>query len=149
MRWFAIILTSLMFSLTARAEMIGAQADTELCQAAVTDSALPARVDDLMEADRFTFSDVTQMLAIQCQGGSMLEVMLEERQAENLEFAVIDLGLDLHQPLATAAGRLSLVEWLNHQADSHHNAEVRDFARAYLKRFRDEEFNPNLLVSAQ
>lgn len=148
MRWFAPLL--LLMTLPAQAELLDTTTDRAICQAAVTDSALPNRINDLMEEGRFRFDDTGELLSLQCEGRSLIQAMLEEQQAENLEYAVIDLGVDLNQPMIrTDAGARSLVDWLDHQAKHHRDGSVREFAAYYLKRFRDESYNPNLLVSVQ
>lgn len=149
MRWFAPLL--LLIVAPVQAALIDASTDQALCEAAVTDSALPMKIDDLMENGQFRFRDVGGLLSLECAGGrTLLRAMLEERQAENLEYAVIDLGLDLEEPvIAGNSGPVSLAQWLERQASEHSDDQVREFAAAYLKRFRDETYNPNLLVSAQ
>lgn len=148
MRWFAPLL--LLMTAPVQAALIDASTDQTLCQAAVTESALPNRINDLMDSGRFDFADAGPLLSLECGDRTLLQAMVEERKAENLEYAVIDLGLDLNAPVIRADGATqSLVEWLDRQADSHANAEVRAFAASYLERFRDESYNPNLLVSAQ
>lgn len=149
MRWFAPLL--LLVLSPVHAGVVDASTDRALCQAAVTDSALPMKLNDLIENGKFDFDDARVLLSLDCGGRSLLQAMVEERQAENLVYAVIDLGVDLDEPLVTAGdgSRLSLAQWLERQAAEHGDAGVRDFAASYLERFRDESFNPNLIVSAQ
>lgn len=146
MRWLPVLV--LFLSGPAWAGPTEHEKNLMLCHAAVMESALPEAVDELLEANRFRFDDAADMLALDCNGRTLLRAMVEERQAENLEYAVIDLGLPLDTPLALPEGRQSLIEWLDRQAGGHDNPAVRDFAGAYLRRFQDESFNPNLLVSA-
>lgn len=149
MRWFAPLL--LLVLNPVHAGVVDASTDRALCQAAVTDSALPVELNDLIENGEFDFDDARGLLSLDCGGRSLLQAMLEEQQAENLEYAVIDLGVGINEPVVTTedGSRLSVVQWLERQAAQHDNAEVRDFAASYLARFRDESFNPNLIVSAQ
>lgn len=147
MRWFLALV--LFLPGLAAGGPTDYEKDRMLCHAAVMESALPEAVDTLLESGQFQFDDVGDILALDCDGRTLLRAMLEERQAENLEYAVIDLGLPLDAPLALPEGDTTLIDWLGRVAEDHDDAAVRTFARAYLRRFQDESFNPNLLVSAR
>lgn len=121
-----------------------------LCDAATQESAMPAQLDALLEGGLVEFSQVADVLTLRCEDDKpMLELLVEQRQAENLEYLVIDMGLDIEQPLSVSAERsVSLNDYLAEQARSGNEA-VREFAREYLELFADKDFNPALWVSVQ
>jgi hypothetical protein len=145
MRWMSVVV--LLLPLTAAAELVDRATDRQLCQAALLDSALPETVNTLFQEQRMNFADAPALLELDCSGRTLLRTLLDERQAENLAYVVIDLGVSLDTRIDTGAGTMSLSAWLKHQGDKHENPEVREFARTYRDRFRDASFNPNLLVS--
>ena len=73
--------------------------------------------------------------------------MVLARQAENLEYAVIDMGLSLSETRVELNGKtLVLAEAMKVLAEQG-DAETRRFVDAYLSDLADEDFNPNLLLS--
>ena len=145
----SMLFLALMMPLLAGAGVVDNRTDQHLCQAARMDSGLPDLVNRLLQDNRMAFSDAPDLLELQCGERSLMRVLLEERRAENLEYVVIDLGVSLDQPLATASGEITLRSWLERQSRNHGDDRVREFAGSYLERFQDASFNPNLLVSAQ
>ena len=88
------------------------------------------------------------MLFLSYQDDSrVLEKMVQTRQAENLEYAVIDLGLNLTASRVALHGQTlplkEALQRLGEQGDS----DVQDFVQSYLSDLSDEDFNPNLRVS--
>ena len=138
----------LLLPLAAAAELVDKNTDRQLCQAAQLDSGLPATVNTLLQEERMEFADAPRLLEMDCNGRTLLRTLVDERQAENLEYAVIDLGVSPDTRIDTQAGTMTLSAWLKHQGQEHDNPRVREFARTYRDRFRDASFNPNLLVSA-
>lgn len=147
MRW--ILVFALMMPLLVRGGVVDTRTDQRLCQAARMNSGLPNLVNQLFQQDRMEFSDAPAMLELQCGQRSLMRILLEQRRAENLEYAVIDLGVSLDQPLKTDHGEMTLRDWLAYQSRENGDARVREFAESYLRRFQNASFNPNLLVSAQ
>ncbi len=139
----------LLLPLAAAAELVDKNTDRQLCQAAQLDSGLPATVNTLLQEERMEFADAPRLLEMDCNGRTLLRTLVDERQAENLEYAVIDLGVSPDTRIDTQVGTMTLSAWLKHQGQEHDNPRVREFARTYRDRFRDASFNPNLLVSAQ
>jgi hypothetical protein len=119
-----------------------------LCLAASQESAFGALVDDLIESDELAMTSGEQVLSLSCQDGStVLEKMVLTRQAENLEYAVIDLGLNLTASQVALHGQtLPLKEALQRLGEQGDSA-VQDFVQSYLSDLADEDFNPNLRVS--
>ena len=77
----------------------------------------------------------------------MLEKMVLARQAENLEYAVIDLGLNLSASQVALHGQtLPLKEALRRLGEQG-DSDVQDFVQSYLSDLADEDFNPNLRIS--
>lgn len=120
-----------------------------LCGAAAQDSALGPQFEVLLERGLLSYADVPQVLNMPCTGeASLMQVLVSGRHAENLEYVVIDLGLDPEQPLLRRGDELlSLHEFLRRTTTDGEPA-VRRFASDYLRDFRDAEFNPNLVLSA-
>ena len=147
MRWISVVV--LLLPLVATAELVDKSTDRQLCRAALLDSGLPETVNTLIQDKRMDFADAPDLLELDCNGRSLLRTLVDERQAENLEYVVIDLGVSPDTRIATQAGTMTLSAWLKHQGQEHENPKVREFARTYRDRFRDSSFNPNLLVSAQ
>lgn len=119
-----------------------------LCQAAALESAFGALVDDLIESGELALTSGEEVLSLSCHDGrSVLEKMVQARQAENLEYAVIDLGLNLSASQVALQGQTlplkEALQRLGEQGDS----DVQDFVQSYLSDLADEEFNPNLRVS--
>ncbi|MEQ3723763.1 hypothetical protein [Alcanivorax sp.] len=146
MRLFAIILT-LSAMLPAQAQL-NPGVEGRLCQAASQDSAFGVLVDQMIETGEVQMTAGESLLSVTCQdGGSVLSHMVKGRQAENLEYAVIDLGLSLSVSRVSLNGQtVSLGEALARLgADS--DTATRDFVDSYLDDLADEDFNPNLRVS--
>ena len=133
----------------------GARADVHpvlsraLCLAAAQDSALGPQFEVLLDRGLLDYADVPQVLRMPCEGGrNLMQVIVGGLHAENLEYVVIDLGLDPDAPLLDMAGdRLTLQQFLQRIVAEGEPAMQR-FASEYLRDFRDAEFNPNLVLSA-
>tara|TARA_B100000676_G_scaffold307704_2_gene366797 strand:+ start:3272 stop:3718 length:447 start_codon:yes stop_codon:yes gene_type:complete len=142
-------LSVLLFVLALPAQaQINAGMSERLCQAASQESAFGALVDDLIETGELAQTSGEEVLSLACQDGrSVLEKMVVTRQAENLEYAVIDLGLNLNASRVLLHGQTlplkDALRRLGEQGDS----EVADFVQGYLNDLADEDFNPNLRVS--
>ncbi len=94
MRYLSFVLFAVL-ALPAHAQISSGMSE-RLCLAASQESAFGALVDDLIESDELALTSGEQVLSLSCQdGSSVLEKMVLARQAENLEYAVIDLGLNL------------------------------------------------------
>ena len=117
----------------------------ELCLAGSREGELAAVLEDKLLSEEGVRLSGAEVLTRDCGGQSLLEVLLETQQAENLEYAVIDMGVDIHAPLVREErGLLTLAQYLMQQAAIGRSPEVRAFALEYMKNFRDAEFNPNL-----
>ncbi|PHR68418.1 hypothetical protein [Alcanivorax sp.] len=146
MRFFAIVLT-LSVMLPAQAQLNPA-VEGRLCQAASQDSAFGALVDQLIESGDVQMTAGESLLSIHCPDGqTVLSHMVKGRQAENLEYAVIDMGLSLSASRVSLNGQtVSLGDALTRLgADS--DTATRNFVDSYLDDLADEDFNPNLRVS--
>ena len=138
--------------LLACASMSQAQVDQsvagQLCHAAGQDSALGGLVDSLIEADKFSLASGEELLSLQCgDGETVLSRMVMTRQAENLEYAVIDMGLSLSGTTVNLDGQpLSLGEAMARLGERG-SVDTREFVNAYLDDLADEDFNPNLRLS--
>ena len=85
------------------------------------------------------------LLNLKCGKVSLIQKLINDSRAENLEFAVIDLGVDVNSPLVPVeAGELSVVQYLMQQAVMAPSDEARQFAMEYMHDFRSVDFNPNL-----
>lgn len=124
---------------------IGGAEREALCQAAVSDGELELVVDALVETSKLSYQQAPELLRVQCGDQSLLQQLVNQRQAENFEFVVIDLGIDVHSPMVAAeAGQLSLMQYLMQQSIQAPSAEARQFALEYLQDLRNVDFNPNL-----
>ncbi|MCC1497929.1 hypothetical protein [Alcanivorax sp. 1008] len=131
--------------LVAQAAPVSADDGRELCQAAAQDGALEVMVDNLMASGRFDYDMAPELLTLDCGGVTLIQSLINQAGAENLEFAVIDLGIDVNDPLVPVeAGALSVVQYLMQQAVLAPNPEARQFAMEYMQDFRSVDFNPNL-----
>lgn len=123
--------------------------ETALCDAALQESAMPAQYDALLEGGLLDYDQVEQVITLRCDDQrSMLELLVEERQAENLEYLVVDMGLDIDRPLTIGDRQVSLNEYLTEQQGST-SASVSEFASEYLELFADADFNPGLWLTMQ
>lgn len=145
----ALFFTSffMLFSLTGYAQSNSAF-DESLCLAAVEESAFGSLVDELIENGSLAQTSGESLLSTQCANGqSVLSRMVMHRQSENLEYAVIDLGLSLSESHVLLAGQKmplrNALELLAEQGDT----QVRAFVQESLLDLDDEDFNPNLRVS--
>jgi hypothetical protein len=148
MRAFALIplVSALILSpLSAQAGSLSASDARALCRAAVSEGALEVAVDGLMTAGRFGYDQAGALLVTDCKGTTLLQQMINHVQAENLEFAVIDLGVDVNKPLVPVeAGELTVVQYLMQQAILAPSEAAREFAMEYMQDLRSVDFNPNL-----
>lgn len=138
--------------LLACASMSQAQVDQsvagQLCHAAGQDSALGGLVDSLIEADKFSLASGEELLSLQCgDGETVLSRMVMTRQAENLEYAVIDMGLSLSASQVALNGETMVLSDAMQALAAKADAETRDFVEGYLTDLADEDFNPNLMLS--
>lgn len=122
--------------------------ESRLCQAASKDSAFGALVDQLIETGEVQMTAGESLLSISCQDGqTVLSHMIQGRQAENLEYAVIDMGLSLSASRVRLNGQtLSLGDALSRLGAGSDTA-TQNFVESYLDDLADEDFNPNLRVS--
>ena len=147
MRNLVLVLAALL-ALPVHAAQISPSTADRLCAAAARDSAFGVVMDELIESGELALTAGEDVLSLSCTGGSsVLGIMVTDLQAENLEYAVIDLGLSLTQSRVNLAGQtLTLKEALS-QLAAQGGAETRDFVQSYLNDLTDEDFNPNLRVS--
>ena len=143
LRFASILMAGTLLAMSAQAQS-GADQQA-LCQAAGTDGALETAVDRLMEQGRFSYGMAPALLTLDCDGTTLIQKLINEGRAENLEFAVIDLGIDVNRPLVPVeAGELSVVQYLMQQAVLAPSAEAREFSLEYMHDLRSVDFNPNL-----
>lgn len=129
----------------AQASQLSSTDGAALCQASSASGALELTVDELMAAGRFDYSMAAELLTLDCNGVTLIQQMIDQAQAENLEFAVIDLGINVNRPLVPVeAGKLSVVQYLMQQAVMASSDEARQFSLEYMDNFRSLDFNPNL-----
>lgn len=143
MRWtalFAMLITSMAWGGSAGV------AD-RLCAAALVEGRLAAEIEQLAESGRYPFQRAEDLLTLPCHGQqTLLSVLVHATQAENLEYAVIDMGANVDLPLIQQeGGKLTLVQYLLQQAGLAGSPEVRAFAMDYMRELRDVDFNPNLI----
>lgn len=120
----------------------------QLCQAAGEDSAFGVLVDDFIESDQLAVSGGEELLSLQCgQGQTVLSRMVLTRQAENLEYAVIDMGLNLSSTQVQLNGKTLVLSDAMKALALNADAATRQFVEDYLADLADEEFNPNLMLS--
>lgn len=142
---FTILAASVLLIGAAQAELISTSAKRQLCQAAGRDGSLELAVELLMDAGQFRYDMAPALLNLQCGKVSLMQQLVNDSRAENLEFAVIDLGIDVNSPLVPVeAGQLSVIQYLMQQAVMAPSAEAREFAMEYMHDFRSVDFNPNL-----
>ena len=123
------------------------QQQVRICAAAAEEAQLEVALTELAAGEEMVVSRGDALLLMRCGDRSLLQVMLDGRQAENLEYAVIDLGVDVRAPMvAQEGGALDLTQYLLQQAVANGSEEVRQFALEYFRNFRDGEFNPNLYL---
>jgi hypothetical protein len=141
----SLLVASLTAMSVAHADLISAAEDRRLCAAAVSDAALEVVVDQLMDAGQFSYDMAPNLLTLNCGGVSLIQAMINNRQGENLEFAVIDLGVDVDYPLIPVeAGKLSVVQYLMQQAVMAPDDAARRFSMEYMEDLASGEFNPNI-----
>ncbi|MGB2248388.1 MAG: hypothetical protein ACPH3N_11990 [Alcanivorax sediminis] len=120
----------------------------KLCLAAAEDSAFGVLVDDLIERDQLALSRGEELLSLECgQGQTVLSRMVLSRQAENLEYAVIDMGLNLSSSQVELNGKTWLLSDAMKALAAAADSETQEFVESYLSDLADEEFNPNLMLS--
>ena len=140
-----VLAASVLFVGAAQAGLISTSADRQLCQAAGRDGSLELVVEALMDAGEFRYDMAPALLNLQCGDVSLIQKLVNDSRAENLEFAVIDLGVDVNRPLVPVeAGQLSVVQYLMQQAVMAPSLEAREFAMEYMHDLRSVDFNPNL-----
>lgn len=130
---------------------LAASVADRLCDAAMREGALAAEIERLADEGALP-RDPATLLTLECAPGKpLLGVLVEHMQAENLEYAIIDMGVDVNRPLMQEeGGKLTVTQYLLRQAALTSRGEVRDFAVDYMQELGDVNFNPNqLLVSLQ
>lgn len=137
--------TAIAQAATGHDEVIGTAEGVALCQAAAQEGQLELVVEQLVGDRRLSYQQAADVLTIRCDQHSLLQQLVNQRQAENFEFVVIDLAVDVNSPLvAVEAGELSLLQYLMQQSIAAPSAESRQFALEYLEDLRSVDFNPNL-----
>ncbi|MFN3713089.1 MAG: hypothetical protein ACK4SX_05475 [Alcanivoracaceae bacterium] len=145
LRFLSLVSTLVLAPLAVQAGPLSSADTRVLCRAAVQEGALEVAVEHLMSAGRFGYQDAGALLVADCGGSTLLQQMINHAQAENLEFAVIDLGVDVNMPLVPVeAGELTVVQYLMQQAVLAPNEVAREFAMEYMQDLRSVDFNPNL-----
>jgi hypothetical protein len=126
---------------------ITADQRASLCQAASQDSALGPLVDTLIAQKAFTYAEAGSLLSLDCgKGDFILGMLVKQQRAENLEYAVIDLGLNVDAPVVSHNGKhFSISQYLQSIASQKGQLSAT-FAAGYLKDFHDPSFNPNLMM---
>lgn len=141
---FASVLLVLTGAAHAAADASSASLD-DLCMASSQEGALAELVENQLVPEEGIPLSGAEVLMQDCGGQSLLEALVETQQAENLEYAVIDMGVDVNAPLVREErGLLTLTQFLMQKAAVGRTAEVRAFALEYMQNFRDADFNPNL-----
>ena len=143
LRLFSVLAVAM--PLLAQAAPVSGTDSKDLCQAASQDGALEVVVDSLMASGRFDYGMAPQLLTLDCGGITLIQSLINQGMEANLEFAVIDLGVDVNDPLVPVeAGALTVVQYLMQQAVLAPSPEARQFAMEYMQDFRSVDFNPNL-----
>ncbi|MAX56433.1 MAG: hypothetical protein CL537_13150 [Alcanivoracaceae bacterium] len=121
---------------------------SRLCQAASQESAYGALVDEMIESGEVALTAGAELLSVSCADGqTVLSHMVNGMHAENLEYAVIDMGLSLSGTTVNLDGQpLSLGEAMARLGERG-SVDTREFVNAYLDDLADEDFNPNLRLS--
>lgn len=140
------VLTLLLLPLLGMAATISPAQQQQLCQAAATDNALGPMMDQLIAKKAFGYDEAGSLLSLACGNSFLLGVLVNQMHSENLEYVVIDLGVNVDAPLITQAGKhFSISQYLT-EAAAHKGTPVASFATNYLHEFHDPAFNPNLLA---
>lgn len=122
-------------------------AQQRLCEAATQEAQLEVALQAMDATEGNSAVAGSSLLFMSCGDKNLLQVMIDERQAENLEYAVIDMGVDVRAPLVPEeGGNLDVTQFLLQQAAINPSEDVRAFALEYFRNFRDGEFNPNLYL---
>lgn len=118
-----------------------------LCEAAVEESALPGQMDSLLESGVLRHDQAGELLSMSCSpDATLLQLMVRERQAENLEYMTVDMGLDPEAGVLKIGGEtLSLNDYLEGKS-GYGDPQVAGFAEKYRELLTDESFNPSLMV---
>ena len=121
---------------------------SRLCQAASQESAYGALVDEMIESGEVALTAGAELLSVSCaEGGTVLGQMVNGMHAENLEYAVIDMGLSLSGTTVSLDGQeLPLGEAMA-RLGQRGSGERREFVNAYLDDLAYGDFNPNLRLS--
>lgn len=124
---------------------VSAPVQQQLCTAAAADNAFGPLMDQLLTDKAVSYQDAAEVLSLDCgKGQFLLGVLVNGMSAENLEYAVIDMGVDVDAPLLKHAGLvLSVSQYLNEVA-AKKGSSLAGFATGYLKNFHDPAFNPML-----
>lgn len=139
-----VVLALFCCPLLAQAAPTAAQ-QQQLCAAAATDDAFGPLMDKFIGEKTLSYQDAGAVLSLDCGNGQfLLGVMVEGMSAENLEYAVIDMGVNVDEPLVQHDGQaLSISQYLRDVA-ARKSASAAGFATGYLKNFHDPAFNPML-----
>lgn len=145
MRFAALFIIGL-FPVIASASL-DSDAQQRLCEAATQEAQLEVALQAMDATEGSMAVAGSSLLFMTCGDKTLLQVMIDERQAENLEYAVIDMGVDVRAPLVPEeGGNLDVTQFLLQQAAINPSEDVRAFALEYFRNFRDGEFNPNLYL---
>ena len=98
MRWSVLVLTLIPTFALATGQQ------ERLCAAAMEDGALAAEVELLASTGEYELVVADRLLTLDCGGKTLLTRMSETTQAEKLEYAVIEMGANVHQPVLARAG---------------------------------------------
>lgn len=140
-----VVLLLACFSFAAQAAIPVVQHES-LCKAAAVEAALAPEVEQLVIDNKMQFGDAASLLSINCQGQTLLGVMVDKMLPENLEYAVIDMGLDVDSPVVMVQGKQTSVSDFLRQVVANEQGEKSEFAQAYLNDFHNPAFNPNLIL---
>ncbi len=130
----------------ARADVPHEAVRDAICKAAGQESALPGQMDSLIEGGVLRDGQGAQILSMRCDGSTLIELMVQGLQAENLEYMVVDMLVDPREPvLDLGGGPVSVNDYLRRQSRQG-EPEVAEFAGEYLRLLGDRKFNPSLMV---
>ena len=140
------VLMLFLLPLLGQAATLSQAPQSQFCQAAARDNALGGLVDQLIAKKAFGYDEAGSLLSLSCGKSFLLSVLVDQMHAENPEYVVIDLGVNVDAPLVTHdAKHFSISQYLTETA-THKGTPVASFATNYLHNFHDPAFNPNLMA---
>ncbi len=132
--------------LVGQAATLSQSTQKQLCTAATQTDAFGLTVEQLLSEGTIQYTDAGAVLSATCGDSFVLSEMVKARQAENLEYAVIDMGVNVDAPILSHQGKnFSVSDYLTKVA-SNKAADSAKFAANYLQDFHNPAFNPNLLL---